>query len=60
MKRIDNISISYYQVNKKGTTKKEEKEEKEKRKKEKDVTKKSSRKCRESVSWVYKKILWNL
>ena len=50
MKRMDNISISYYQLNKERTTKKEEKEEKEKRKKEKDVTKKSSRKCRESVS----------
>ena len=50
MKRMDNISISYYQINKKGTTKREEKKEKEKRKKEKDVAKKSSRKCRESVS----------
>ena len=40
---MDNISISYYQLNKERTTKKEEKEEK-------DVTKKSSRKCRESVS----------
>ena len=47
---MDNISISYYQINKKGTTKREEKKEKEKRKKEKDVAKKSSRKCRESVS----------